>query len=196
MTSPIELSWGRITRWLASEAPESFARLNPRASDRAISEAENRLGQVFPPDLKTLLKLNDGVEESLGDNFKTGGPFLPGGHRLLRVDEMVERTAMLNEVLNDLDEEMVGRWWHPQWVCFAGHIAGDGLAIDLRLGASSDAVGEFMHEGFTQFDWGPSLAAVLGQIANCLEADTDFKYFRPVVENGCLDWNVILSDDQ
>jgi len=196
MTAPIEVSWGRVTAWLAREAPESFARLSSGASDGAIIDAETSLGLMFPADLTTLLQLCDGAEESWGGNFKMGARFLPGGHRLLSVGAIVEQTTMLNEILGDLDAEMAGSWWHPQWVCFAAHIAADGLAIDLRPGPGYGAVGEFRHDGFTEFDWGPSLAAVIDRVADCLENGVDFKYFRPVVEDGCLGWDVVVHGDR
>ena len=103
---------------------------------------------------------------------------------------------MLDGILSGMDEGMAGCWWHPEWIPFATHIAADALVIDLRDGLQQGAVGEFMHESNTNFDWGPSLAAVIADVAGCVEAGVPFKYFQPQVTDGRLDWEVIVPPQE
>ena len=83
------------------------------------------------------------------------GGFLAGGHRLLSASEVVEHRKMLDDILRGMDQDMVGWWWHPDWMPFAAHVAADALVIDLRDGPQQGAIGEFMHAGNTNFDWVP-----------------------------------------
>ena len=188
---PIEESWRRFTEWLAREAPASHECLNPPARPADIEAAEAANGARFPEDLRDLLSLNNGASKFVDGEFRLAAGFLPGGHRLLSAVEVVEQRRMLDDILSGMDDDMVGWWWHPGWIPFAAHIAADALVIDLRDGPQHGAVGEFMHEGNTNFDWGPSLAAVIAGVAKCAEAGTPFKYFQPQVTEGRLDWEVI-----
>lgn len=67
------------------------------------------------------------------------------------------------------------------------------LLTDLRDGPQQGAVGEFMHAGNTNFDWGPSLTAVIDDIARCVETGRSFRYFTSRVVEGRLDWNIIVE---
>ena len=189
--SPLEESWRRFTGWLEREAPASHDCLNPPALPADIEAAEAANGARFPEDLRQLLSLSNGSSKFVDGEFRLASGFFPGGHRLLSALEVVEQRRMLDDILNGLDENMVGWWWHPQWIPFAAHIAADALVIDLRDGPQQGAVGEFMHEGNTTFDWGPSLAAVIADVAGCVEAGLPFKYFHPRVIEERLDWEVI-----
>jgi cell wall assembly regulator SMI1 len=194
MTTPgVEESWERFTRWLAREAPQSHGCLNPPADLSDIAEAESGARILFPEDLKTVLLINNGAAHFIEGVFRPEAGFLPGGHRLLSAAEIVEQRKMLNGILANTDQEMVGWWWHPEWLPFAVHVAADALAIDLRDGPDRGAIGEFMHESNTNFDWGPSLAAVIDTVAVSVETGTNFKYFHPQVVHGCLNWDVIIS---
>lgn len=193
---PLEESWRHFTGWLAREAPASHECLNPPASARDLASAEAANGAPFPEDLRDLLSLNNGSSQFVNGEFRLASGFLPGGHRLLSAVEVVEHRRMLDDILNGMDEHMVGWWWHPEWIPFAAHVAADALVIDLRDGPQQGAVGEFMHEGNTIFDWGPSLAAVIAEVAGSIEAGVPFKYFQPRIAEGRLDWEVIVSPQQ
>jgi hypothetical protein len=39
----------------------------------------------------------------------------------------------------------------------------------------------------------PSLGAFIATMADCLDNGTDFLHYRPVVEDGRLDWDVVVS---
>lgn len=180
----IETSWRRFTEWLAREAPASHGCLNPPARAAEIDDMANGC----PDELRTLLLLNNGATQPIGAASAAG--FLPGGHRLLSALQVVEHRRMLDGILAGMDQDMVGWWWHPDWIPFAAHVAADALVIDLRDGPHQGAVGEFMHEGNTNFDWGPSLAAVIHDMAESVETGAPFRYFQPRVAGGRLDWHV------
>lgn len=192
ISASMQNAWTGLTRWLAAHAPRSHACLNPPADPAHLAESERRTGIAFPDDLRVLLSMNNGATAS-GPEFPGGATFLPGGHRLLSAAEIVQQHQMLTDILATTDEIMVGWWWHPQWVPFAVHVAADALAIDMRDGPRRGWVGEFTHEGNTNFDWGPSLSAVIEQIAACVRTNSDFKYFRPHVVDGYLDWEIIVE---
>jgi cell wall assembly regulator SMI1 len=102
-------------------------------------------------------------------------------------------TAWLVETMTELGfPALMGSWWHPQWILFASHIAGDGMAIDQRPGPGQGTVGEFDNEGDAEFNRGTSLAEYIASMADSIENGTDFMYFRPLVDdNGRLDWDVV-----
>jgi cell wall assembly regulator SMI1 len=120
MPAEVEESWSRVTAWLAANAPVTYAMLRPPTS---------ALDAGLPADLRRLLLINDGADES----ERTGARFLPGMHRLLSAEQIAEDNAMGMEILADLDDdEMVGRWWHPRWIVFGSDATGDRLVIDDR----------------------------------------------------------------
>jgi cell wall assembly regulator SMI1 len=189
----IEQSWGRVTNWLAANAPASYATLRPSATATAIASCERTLEMALPDELTRLLLVTDGVADSCTDGtYLPGSAFMPGGYRLLSSTEIASRTLSLREVLRDLDEDIAeGTWWHPEWVLFAQHAAGDGLAVDQRQGPGQGAVGEFMNEDQTGFTLAPSIERFLSMMADSLDKATDFLYYRPFVNSGHLDWKTV-----
>jgi cell wall assembly regulator SMI1 len=189
----IAQSWGRVTDWLAANAPASHATLRPPATAADIASCEAALEMALPEELRQLLLLTDGAADFDADGTNLPGcRFMPGGHRLLSAAEIASGTQSLRKILDDLDEDlMVGIWWHPEWVLFARHVAADGLAVDQREGTGQGAVGEFMHEDETAFTMAPSIGEFLGMVADSLAAATDFQHYRPFVKSGRLDWNVV-----
>ena len=191
----IEESWARVTAWLAGSAPASYATLSAPASAAELDACERDLGMAPPAQLRRLLLVNNGAAEfDAGGAYHPEAAFLPGGHRLLSAAELSEQSRGLVEIVSDLGDDMAGYWWHPRWVLFGRHVAADGMAIDQRPGPGQGAVGEFMHEDRTEFIMGASLGEYLAKIADAVEDGTDFLYFRPFVEDGGLDWDVITGD--
>jgi cell wall assembly regulator SMI1 len=194
MSGEIEQSWARVTRWLAAHAPASYATLRPPAAPTEIESCERELGMTLPADLKWLLLTSNGAADFDADGTCCrGAAFMPGNHRLLPSAEIASQSQSLIEIAAGLGDHMIGWWWHPQWVLFAMHIAANGLAIDQRPGHGQGSVGQFMHEDHTSFDMAPSLGAFIAKMADSLDNGTDFLYYRPTVEDGCLDWHVVLS---
>jgi cell wall assembly regulator SMI1 len=194
MSEEIQQSWARVTGWLAARAPASHATLRPAATRAEIESCERDLGLRLPAGLQQLLLINNGAADfDAEETYNQGAAFLPGGHRLLSTAEIARESQNLAEVAAEAGDDLIGYWWHPQWVLFAQHISVDGLAIDQRRAPGQGSVGEFMHEDHTTFDMAPSIEAFIATMADCLENGTDFRDFRPLVEDGCLDWDVVLS---
>jgi cell wall assembly regulator SMI1 len=103
-----------------------------------------------------------------------------------------ERPSQLVGIAVDLGDEMIGYWWHPEWVLFGRHVAATGMAIDQRPGPGKGAVGVFVCEGFTEFTMAASLGEYLAKVADSIENGTDFGQFRPVVKDGGLHWSVTM----
>ncbi|MER5221283.1 SMI1/KNR4 family protein [Streptomyces flaveus] len=61
MSDAVIRAFGRIDMWLERNAPLSYQSLQPPATDSEIVAAENELGLTFPDDLRTLLRLHNGV---------------------------------------------------------------------------------------------------------------------------------------
>lgn len=193
----IEESWARVTAWLAANAPASYATLSPPAPAAQLDQCERDLGMALPAELRRLLLVSDGAAEFGADGtWRQGAAFLPGGHRLLSAAELAMGSQGLVAIARQHGDDATGSWWHPQWVLFGRHIAADGMAIDQRPGPGHGAVGAFMHEGFTEFTMGASLGEYVARIASSVEDGTDFLHFRPFVEDGVLDWDVIVRTDK
>lgn len=193
----IEESWARITAWLAANAPASYATLSPPATTTELDACERVLTDALPAELRRLLLVNNGAAEFDADGtYHREAAFLPGGHRLLSAAELAQQSRDLVGTADKLGDDMFGYWWHPQWVLFGRHVAADGMAIDQRPGPGQGAIGEFMHEGSTEFTMGASLGEYVANVADSIENGTDFLYFRPLVEDGGLDWDVIIEEDE
>ena len=132
------------------------------------------------------------------DTYHREAWFLPGGHRLLSAAELAKDSRGLVETMSDLGfASLTGSWWHPQWVLFGRHVAGDGMAVDQRPGPGQGAVGELNHEDSTKFTMGASLGEYVAKVADSLENGTNFLYLRPYVEEGgSLVWDVIDDVDE
>jgi cell wall assembly regulator SMI1 len=193
----IEESWARVTTWLAANAPASYATLSPPASPAELDACERVLTMALPAELRRLLLVSNGAAEfDANGTYHREAAFLPGGHRLLSAAELAKESRDLVELVGDFGEDMIGYWWHPEWVLFGRHVAADGMAIDQRPGPARGAVGEFMHEGSTEFTMAASLGEYVATMADSIENGTDFLYFRPIVDAGDLDWDVIVGEDE
>jgi len=192
----LEDAWARITAWLAANAPASYATLRPPAPAAELEACEEKLGFGLPSELRRLLLVNDGASDRNPDgSYHVHARFLPGGHQPLSAARVAQDSRGLVEVMDDLGfPDLLGHWWHPEWVMFAAHIAGDGMTIDQRPGPAQGTVGEFNNEGDADFTWGASLAEYLERVADSLENGTACKCFRPrVTADGRLDWDVVRA---
>jgi cell wall assembly regulator SMI1 len=193
----IEDSWARVTAWLAANAPASYAALNPPAPPAELDACERDMNVVLPAELRRLLLVSNGAADFDADGtYHQEAAFLPGGHRLLSAAEVAKESRDLVDLVGDAGDDLIGYWWHPAWVLFGTHIAGDGMAIDQRPGPGQGAIGEFMNETGTEFTMAASLGQYIAKIADSIENGTDFMHYRPLVEDGGLDWDVIVEEDK
>jgi hypothetical protein len=97
----IEPAWERFGAWLCEHAPLSYGLLRPGAADAQIDEAEQAIGVRFPPELRVLYRIHDGVRgvdlEEFGEQ-----PLTPRGD-----DDLWHRQA------NAVDFMPTGQAWLP-----------------------------------------------------------------------------------
>lgn len=60
----VTTAWGRIEQWLGGNAVLTRRMLRPPADEQAIRAAEDELGVAFPPGLRALYLLHDGINEA------------------------------------------------------------------------------------------------------------------------------------
>ncbi|HEY4453137.1 MAG TPA: SMI1/KNR4 family protein, partial [Pseudonocardiaceae bacterium] len=132
----VERSWQRIENWLRDNAPDTYATLNPPASEAAIAAAEEFVGVAFPPDVVASLRVHDGVAAGPAE-FDLAGRYSPSS-----VARIKSNWQMLTDLLLDQfkDDDMSGYWWHPQWVPIAEDNAACQLIVDGRAGEDTDRV--------------------------------------------------------
>jgi cell wall assembly regulator SMI1 len=88
----------------------------------------------------------------------------------------------------------VANMFLPSYVPFAENSSGWMLFVDTRPGPRSGCVTAFRRED-TDLDgprW-PSLAALVEDVAGCLEDGRPTGYWRPVVTDGLLDWEIVVD---
>ena len=125
-----------IARWVEEKAPQLPPMFRPPASEVQVAEAERQLGLTLPPALRVLYRLADGQPE--------GAATLLDAFSWMRLDEVLERAAFLNEFFPDgLNEEdpdhapiqadagIRPTWWWPKWLPIMANGGGDYLCVDL-----------------------------------------------------------------
>lgn len=197
----IEECWARVMAWLAANAQASYVTLNPPATPAELDACERELRIALPAELRRLLLVSNGATDfDAAGTYHPEAEFLPGGDRLLPAAEVASTSRAHVETAAEFGDDLIGSWWHPQWVMFGTHISGCGVAIDQRPGPGQGAVGEFMKEGGTEFTTSASLGEYVAQLADSIENGTDilrwfedgFLRYRPYVdEDGRLAWRVI-----
>ncbi|GGU67850.1 SMI1/KNR4 family protein [Streptomyces lavendofoliae] len=102
-----EREWLRFASWLCSNSPADHAMLRRPAERERLIELESRLGFDLHPELKALLQQHDGAAEPVaapGSRRRLpAGAFLPLGHRLSSVDDIV----MMYDVLVDVGKDNI-----------------------------------------------------------------------------------------
>lgn len=178
---PLNAAWGRVEDWLETRAPLVRGSLRPAVTQAALDEACAGSGVELPDELVLLLRMHDGAEAT------EAGWFLRG-LRLLSLREIVSMHQVMCSLLDA--EDLVGTWWHPQWIPFAAnHDEWSRLYLDARPGPGRGAVGYFFMESGGRPLW-PTLTASVEQLAASLENGTPLNHHTPrVAENGLLVWD-------
>ncbi|WP_406275928.1 SMI1/KNR4 family protein [Actinacidiphila glaucinigra] len=180
-----------MLQWLELRAPVSHASLGQPASDDQISHAVRQIRMDLPGHLAELLRLNNGAQNT------PEGAFFIGRNHLLSVEEIVRLHLGMCSQLDS--EELVGIWWHPQWVPFAATRDSTGcLFIDGRPGLSFGSVGRFFHETGGETPMWPSLAHFINDFAGAVEQTRAMRPNLPIpatarpilpcVTDGVLAW--------
>ncbi|MFD7206272.1 SMI1/KNR4 family protein [Streptomyces sp. NPDC059893] len=197
--------WTRFESWLRSNSPADQAILRGPAGRERLIELESRLGFDLHPELKALLEHHDGVGEPVvpgSGRVLPAGAFLPSGHRLSAVDDIVMMYDVLVDVGKDnieadlWDEDALAVNLH-HCVPFALPNDGGVAFIDHRPGPSYGHVYE-MGIGSGDLDgtlWATSLTEFFRALADALETDGPFLYYWPASyedDSGhhCLEWGI------
>ncbi|MFB7583524.1 SMI1/KNR4 family protein [Streptomyces hydrogenans] len=199
-------AWARFESWLASHSPADHAALRSPAGRERLAVLESRLGFALHPELKALLELHDGAAEPAASpgsrSVLPAGAFLPLGHRLSGVDDIVMMYDVLVEVGEDNieadlweDEELAVNLRH----CVPFALPNDGgvAFVDHRPGPSYGHVYE-MGIGSGDLNgtlWATSLAELFRALADALESSGPFLYYAPTTyedESGhhCVEWEI------
>lgn len=195
VTRAVNHQWRRIERWLEANAPASRRTLGKPARARTIAVAEAQMGLRFPDDLRASLLRHDGASV-VADTWPFGflGNWNQGvrgirdtWRQLCGIDAEVEGAA-------ELDADVRAEWWDGRMIPFGADGSGNHLVIDSVV----RDVGDTDHEGQMSFTPGEtrisSYYGLLRMTADALETGGSIGYWKPVVTDGELDWNVIESD--
>ncbi|MER7937760.1 MULTISPECIES: SMI1/KNR4 family protein [unclassified Streptomyces] len=201
-----EREWTRFESWLRVNSPADQSMLRGPADPERLIELESRLGFDLHPELRALLQRHDGAAEPVaasGSRIRVpAGSFLPSGHRLSGVDDIV----MMYDVLVDVGTDNVDAdLWEDDALavnlhrCVPFALPGDGgvAFVDHRPGPSYGHVYE-MGLGSGDLDgtlWATSLTEFFRILADALESDGPFLYYWPTLFEGasgqrCLEWHV------
>jgi cell wall assembly regulator SMI1 len=124
--------WSRIEKWLAANAPEILADLEPGTAAAEISEAEKYLKVTFPEDLKDSLKIHNGQ--------KGESAWLVDGWQLLPLERMMEEWDAWSDLVESGKFEGIKSysqgqikhdWWNPKWIPLTYSGEGDYYCLDL-----------------------------------------------------------------
>ncbi|MEU2509735.1 SMI1/KNR4 family protein [Streptomyces sp. NPDC007863] len=205
-TALFDHAWARFEAWLATHSPADHAVLRRPARPEQLAFLESRLGFALHPELKALLELHDGAAEpaaSPGSRFALpAGAFLPLGHRLSSVDDIL----MMYDVLVDVGEDNIeADLWEEDALavnldrCVPFALPNDGgvAFIDHRPGPSYGHVYE-MGIGSGDLNgtlWATSLTELFRALTNALETSNPFLHYVPTTyehESGhhCVEWEI------
>ncbi|MFF0094909.1 SMI1/KNR4 family protein [Streptomyces canus] len=201
-----EREWTRFESWLHANSPADHAMLRRPANPERLIELESRLGFDLHPELRALLQQHDGAAEPVAApgsrRCLPAGAFLPSGHRLSGVDDIVMMYDVLVDVGNDnVDADL----WEGDALavnlhrCVPFALPNDGgvAFVDHRPGPSYGHVYE-MGIGSGDLDgtlWATSLTQFFRILADALESDGPFLYYWPtpfedVSGHRCLEWQI------
>ncbi|MEV1009400.1 SMI1/KNR4 family protein [Streptomyces sp. NPDC049881] len=186
-------TWDRIERWLARHAPATYTTLRPPAARADVAALEREFGIRLPGDLVASLLRHDGVTWPGQAAFA-----LPGDYYLLDVAAIREHCAMWRRLAEREDATHLrdGSYWHPSFLTVAGTNAADAVFVDCRPGERYGTVGWHLKGGEPYFGPHPSFAALLGALADALEADRPLRGLGvdlPVTFAGRLLWEDVWT---
>ncbi|GII94735.1 SMI1/KNR4 family protein [Sinosporangium siamense] len=192
-TRRVEKAWRRLERWLAENAPQSYADLAPPATPREIARVEKAMMLRFPDDLKASLMRHNGVLRGAGSLL--GMLYSPMSlseiHSSWRAlcDSLAVAEAELLIMSGDDPDSVAPEefWWHWSVIPFAIDPAGDHLVLNGK-----GRVGEFFEDeglAFTDDGGRPSYAALLEAVVRSLEKGEPLDMWVPTTtRHGTLEW--------
>lgn len=201
--SEVEQAWDRIVAWCEYRAPRTAQLIRPPAPAAELAQAETSTGGHWPEELREWYRLQDGVDQ---------GPasYLFPGYAPLSLAELVRTWTMYREVMTslvadgtlpdavgELERQEAGEvaWMFlPSYVPIASTNAATDVFVDLRPGARSGCVREYLREDADRrgVRW-DSVGAMLADVADSLERRRRTDHWLPAIEDGRLDWEVVSA---
>lgn len=195
MPGSVTLVWAQIAEWLRKNAPLTFGKLNPPASERALAELASELGIELPPDLVELLRSFNGSAA----RDVIGVILLPPGHHVMDSSQIARDTRQRASIWGDA--------WRPTWVAFGNDLCGGCLVLDTQPQPPYGRIFEFDKvEGPFGSGW-DSLNDLLTEMLGLLEGRAvslahriPYDYprapdpLKPVVHGGELEWERGIGD--
>lgn len=181
-------AWRRITAWLQSNAPDSYAALRTGADSAAIAALEEDLGIPIPVELRTLWML------TAGDDGADGRGCLPGNMALmdlaavaacyrLKADAQAHQDA---HNANRPEEERI-TVWKATWIPVVARGPADSTT-GLYLDAATGYLGSWSRYNEPPGDVLDTLVTYLEEAADMLETPTLATRDKPGLIGGTLVW--------
>lgn len=168
-------AWHRVTVWLRSHAPASYAALHEGAGPAALAALEERLGMAIPLELRALWSL------TAGDGGAGGGGCLPGNRVLMDLDSVAAAYRLKTR------SRARGESWRPTWIPFVALGPAD-TTSGLYLDASTGRLGSWSRFGDSPAAESDTLVTYLEETADMLEAPALATRDRPGLIGGALVW--------
>ena len=181
-------AWRRITDWLQTHAPDSYAALRAGASSAAVAAVESDLGAQIPVELRTLWLL------TAGDDGAQGWGCLPGNQALMTLDAAralyrMKRDAQVSEdALNSgrPEEERI-TVWKATWIPVVALGPSDDSS-GLYLDASTGYLGRWSRYYEAPDEERDTLVTYLEEMADMLESPALAARDKPGLIGGTLVW--------
>ncbi|MCX5315887.1 SMI1/KNR4 family protein [Streptomyces sp. NBC_00154] len=176
-------AWQRVLSWLEVNAPVTASSVLPPVAVGEIDAAQERMGVVFPQELRAWLLIT-GLDEGPDDSV---AGILPGLGGLLGLTAMESFYNFKMEIERDDPSDEPGLpFWHEQWVpIFSDSDACYGKFLDTRTGQ----IGSFGDGDLPSFGVHESLSALFNETANLMGQITyDAGGVVGSVQNGRLIW--------
>ena len=112
----------QLERWLTTNRPDYFARLQPGVSDARLDEFEAQFSLELPAAFRELYRWRNGQESSCFAALQSNRMFSP-------LEDVAEIKTLLDGMIgHDFDRE---GWWRPAWIPFLSNGGGSHLCLDL-----------------------------------------------------------------
>ncbi|MEV6480084.1 hypothetical protein [Streptomyces sp. NPDC051576] len=181
-------AWHRITAWLRSNAPDSYAALRPGARPAALAAVEAALGIPIPVELRTLWLL------TAGDDGADGRACLPGNMALMNLDAVAARyrlkaTAQSHQDALDTgrpEEERITVWQATRIPVIA--LSPTDSTSGLYLDTATGYLGSWSRYNEPPGDELDTLVTYLEETADMLETPALATRDQPGLIDGTLVW--------
>jgi len=129
----------RLDRWLATNRPEYYARLQPGVTGDQLNEFEDRFGVRLPIAYRLLYKWRNGQEAMCSSPLEMNWMFSS-------LEDVADTKGMLDRMIGADFESP--EWWRREWVPFLANGGGDHMVVDLLGidGGRSRQVITFWHD--------------------------------------------------